>query len=129
MINYKSIGIGIAGAVAAGAGLFYTAGNPLDVGEGNAPTHFNYMDIDEDGNKDDFALGYNTTQKIDLYLHTDNGFQHISTAKNSNLVKAINTRNEVLQSAEDNHTTNLETTQNSTANIKARLRRAQADSE
>tara|TARA_B100001971_G_C17950869_1_gene412468 strand:- start:57 stop:428 length:372 start_codon:yes stop_codon:yes gene_type:complete len=120
-IKYKSWISGIIGSAVAVAGLYYTLGNPLESGKVNLPTHYLSADVDKDGRKNDFVLGYNSDKSKEFYVETDDGFQRVDNFINS-------TKNNELENAVKFHDSEVADTRKRTANIKSRLRKAQTES-
>tara|TARA_Y100000310_G_scaffold169740_1_gene169951 strand:- start:1596 stop:1991 length:396 start_codon:yes stop_codon:yes gene_type:complete len=127
MVNYKNLGLVAAGAAIAAGTLYATLGNPLETDTNHTPTHIQYMDVDGKGDNDDFAVGYDGSKKVELYVNDGKGnFQRVAGVKASALESAAETRTSELETATKNHATRLETIRTSNAEIRGRLREAQA---
>lgn len=131
-MNYKNINPTLAGVILGGAislsSLIYLY-NPLKVARGSMPTHYIAIDIDGNSKKDDgFALGYNNSQYIEVYVKVEDKFQKINDAKSLELKLAYNKLKEELKSAKNNHKQSLEKIKEDSASVGNILKETRAES-
>ena len=127
-MNYKNLGFIALGATITSLGLVYGVGNPLKFGKRSPPTHYIAMDIDENNKKDNFALGYNNTKHIELYLKTEDGFKKINDAKYLELKKASNDLEKKLEDIRSRYQEDLKTIKDYTLDTEKILRETKAES-